>query len=130
MHIDSSSIDQDLNFQNDIVILGGGISGIFLAYLLQDTKKNIVIVDHGSLPDLRKNISRENDIIQTGIHHDGILIKNKTVGGWSNLWGGLLTELSKIDLEKNYWGLNYEELNNLYKEIYNILYLIKNYVFN
>ena len=39
MHIDSSSIDQDLNFQNDIVILGGGISGIFLAYLLKDTKK-------------------------------------------------------------------------------------------
>jgi len=120
MHIDSSSIDQDLNFQNDIVILGGGISGIFLAYLLKDTKKNIVIVDHGSMPDLRENISRENDIIQTGIHHDGISIKNKTVGGWSNLWGGLLTELSKIDLEKNYWGLNYEELKNLYKEIYHI----------
>jgi len=120
MYIDTNSIHQDLNFQNDIVILGGGISGIFLAYLLKDTKKNIVIIDHGSLPNLRENINRENNIIQTGIHHEGILIKNKTVGGWSNLWGGLLTELSKKDLEKKYWGLNYDELNNLYKEIYSI----------
>jgi L-2-hydroxyglutarate oxidase LhgO len=67
MHINSNSIDQDLNFQNDIVIIGGGISGIFLAHLLKDIKKNIVIVDHGSLPNLSENLSRENDIIQTGI---------------------------------------------------------------
>jgi hypothetical protein len=123
MHIDCNSIEQNLNLQNDIVILGGGISGIFLAYLLKDIKKNIVILDHGSIPNLEENIKYKNDILQTGIHHEGILISNKTVGGWSNLWGGLLTELSKIDLEKKYWGINYEELNNLYKEIYSIFHI-------
>ena len=103
------------NFKPDLVIVGCGLSGTFLASLLKDIKKKILIVEKGSET---KDFYSENRTVSTGLTHLGSQRKdNFLLGGNGNYWGGQLVELSSRDISNKYWGLDYSELVKLYNKI-------------
>lgn len=104
-----------------IAIIGSGISGIFLAYLLRKMKNKIIVIEKGGIPTfLNHKIEFTKKNFVTGLNNKSFNIKNKFFGGWSNYWGGLLTELRNQDLKKKYWGLEYKSLKKLYQEVYDL----------
>jgi hypothetical protein len=115
-----NSLDETFlkNFKPDLVIVGCGLGGTFLASLLKDIKKKILIVEKGSET---KDFYSENRTVSTGLTHLGSQRKdNFLLGGNGNYWGGQLVELSSRDISNKYWGLDYRELVKLYNKIYDI----------
>ena len=114
-------LDNNINISNfpnkfDIIIIGAGLSGLYLANELKNIQKKILIIDRG---DENKNFDFENRIKNIGINHFSSQNQNNFVlGGHSVNWGGLLAEFERIDFEKNFWGLSYPDIKDLYKEIY------------
>ena len=103
----------------DIAIIGAGIIGIFFAFLLRNSKYKIILIERGS-----KNFNsyKEKRTITKGVyHHASQSSKGFMLGGNSSLWGGQLSEFTKEDIKKNFWGLEYNKLKKLYNEVYKIL---------
>lgn len=118
MIIDSSKCDISENFVTDIVIVGGGISGLFLATLLEKTQKKIIIIEKGN-DSLNQNF--EGRTVNVGQKHHGSQNENGlAIGGNGRLWGGQFVQFERQDINKNYWGLDYKELQKHYDEIYKI----------
>ena len=115
----NSCLDYDSNIhETEFVIVGGGLSGLFLSQILKDTNKKIIIIEKG---DENLNSSYEERSLNTGVNHTGSQNqRGLRLGGNGNFWGGQLCEFQKSDLEKNFWGINYDELKKLYNEIYNL----------
>ena len=125
MLIDFNNIDKTQKINDaSIVIMGGGTSGIFLAFLLRKLNKKVIIIDKGKIPQkTQSQILFEKKKIKQIPYNKAFIIKNKFIGGWSNYWGGLLTELCSEDINKRYWGINFSQLTKLYDEIYNFFKL-------
>jgi len=125
MLIDFNNIDKTQKINDaSIVIMGGGTSGIFLAFLLRKLNKKVIIIDKGKIPQkTQSQILFEKKKIKKIPYNKAFIIKNKFIGGWSNYWGGLLTELCSEDINKKYWGINFSQLTKLYDEIYNFFKL-------
>ncbi len=111
--------NQNKNIKTDILIIGGGTIGLFLAERLKAKFKEITILEKGSETASNKfNSFHKNN----SLNHEGFT-KNISIGlgGNSTLWGGQLVEFDKGDFNKNYnWGLTYIELKKFYKKIYKI----------
>ena len=103
----------------DIAIFGGGIIGIFFAYLLSNSKYRVIVVDRG-----RKNLLYQDEkrTLLKGIKHNSSQLTNGFgLGGKSSLWGGQLSELNEYDLSKSFWGLKFKDLKKYYEKVYKIL---------
>ena len=107
------------NLKTDVLIVGGGTTGLFLAERLKKKFKNITILEKGSdVAIKRKNMHHKLNVI----YHEGFQ-RNISIGlgGNSTLWGGQLAEFDKEDFQKNFnWGVNYSELKKYYRKIYKI----------
>ena len=114
---DSNKIKNKL-IKSDLTIIGAGIAGIFLAYLLRNKNIKITLIEKGNTDQKKKESLYINKKI---FHYGGYKEEGIKLGGKGNVWGGQLVEFTKKDLSKNFWGVSYEELKKLYKEVYNIL---------
>ena len=121
MKIIDSNIEKNTSYNADIVIIGAGIIGIFLTFLLKKTKYKIILIDRGNK---NFNYFKEIRTINKGTYHaSSQSSKAFTLGGKSSLWGGQLSEFRKEDIQKNFWGLQYNELKKLYNSLYKTLHL-------
>ena len=101
----------------DVLIIGAGTTGLYLAERLAEKFKKIIVVEKGGL-----NTKKINNKIKNfkGIFHYGFQ-KNIAIGlgGSSTLWGGQLVEFDKEDFsKKTYWGFDYPEIKFFYNKIY------------
>jgi len=112
--------EKNFTFNNyDIAIIGAGIVGVFLAFLLRNSKYKIILIDRGN--EVGNHYS-EKRVVNKGIFHKTSQSSSGLVlGGKSSLWGGQLSEFRKQDIEKNFWGFKYTDLQKLYNETYKIL---------
>jgi hypothetical protein len=110
-----SHINKEIN--SDITIVGAGMTGLFLAYLIKDKFNKIIIIEKGN--EISKiDINQKQKILSKNMKHQGVLKGiSQGIGGTTKLWGGQLVEFLKDDIKKD--GINYRELKNLYEEVYN-----------
>jgi hypothetical protein len=119
MLLNLNKIDIKVNvLQGSIIILGAGVSGIFLAYLLRNSGKKIIVIEKGNFPHLNPTNLKFEKKFEGEVFNKSFCAINKFFGGWSNYWGGLLVELKKNDIKKKYWGFSHDELVKFYNEIY------------
>ena len=117
-------------FQNkdqkyDICFIGYGLATIYLVNLLSPFNKKILIIEKGTY---RNSSNNKNRNINLGIHHKAS--KNFSgikMGGNSSRWGGQLVEMTKEDFTKCYWGANYKDFVKLYKNVYKVFGIKKNF---
>lgn len=104
-------------FNTDVLIVGGGTNGLYLADRLKKLNKNIILVEKGGeIANVKKNKSKNKTLPQ----HDGFK-KNTSIGlgGNSTLWGGQLVEFDKEDFNnKSYPGIGYSEIKKYYQLVY------------
>ena len=118
MIIDSCLYNDKNKHDADFVIVGGGLCGLFLSQILKESNKKIIIIEKG---DEYLNLLNEKRSLNIGVKHNGSQNEEGfQVGGNSNLWGGQLSEFQEIDINKNFWGLSYNELKKLYKDTYKL----------
>jgi len=109
------------NIQADIVIVGAGTIGIFLAsYLLSlNDKLNLILVEAGG--EIASAALDVGAIECKGKKHSGYSIGRASgLGGTSTLWGGQLAEFDRQDLEglDASWPISFEELKSYYDLVY------------
>jgi hypothetical protein len=126
----NEKIEKKQVLEGSVVIIGAGISGIFLAYLLRAFNKKIIVIEKGELPNQKSENLIFTQKKRGKIFNKSFYISNKFFGGWSNYWGGLLAEMRKEDFKKKYWGLKYSQLKILYDEVYKIFDMNLNKNFN
>lgn len=115
MIIDGKNINSDFNC--DVVIIGAGTAGLFLANQLKEIYKKIIIIEKGDFY-LKKKKNFFKSISQ---NHKGSSISYTGIGGTSRIWGGQLVEFTAQDFNSSsYWGVDYKEIKNEYEEIYKI----------
>jgi len=105
------------SFDVDLVIVGAGIVGTFLAFLFRNSKYKVLLVERGR----EKKIIEKRTLIKGMNHLSSSTNKKFSIGGNSRYWGGQLSEFRREDIKKNFWGLNYLNLKSLYKKVYKIL---------
>ena len=91
----------DLNNNYDYVIIGAGIIGFtLLRELLEDGKKNILIIDSGSM------LSKKPYPKSFEVKSDSFKIKKTAlfsgIGGCSNVWGTICAIFDKNTIDKYY----------------------------
>ena len=115
----------DKKFDYDVCIIGYGLASIYLANLLSNLDKKVLIIEKGSLKQSDKNRNRN---INLGIDHKAsnnhLGIK---MGGNSSRWGGQLAEMNNEDFKKNYWGTKFEDFARLYTAVYKVLGIKKEF---
>jgi hypothetical protein len=121
MKIIDANKEKIISYNFDIAIIGAGIIGVFLAFLLKKTKYKVILIDRGNK---KFNYSKEVRTINKGTYHaSSQTSKALMLGGKSSLWGGQLSEFRKEDIKKNFWGLQYNELKKLYNSLYKTFHL-------
>lgn len=115
----------DKNYNSDICIIGYGLAATYLSNLLLPLQKKIIIIEKGNLfPSIINKRRNINYGIKHGASQSHLGIK---LGGNSSRWGGQLVELTNEDLQKNYWGITFKELKNLYGKVYKNLEIKKSF---
>ncbi|MDC1328954.1 GMC oxidoreductase [Pseudomonadales bacterium] len=112
----------------DICIIGSGPAGAFVANEMSTIGQSIVIVESGN-DSVDMDITNSVDLQDSNISGDINFGMSSQVGGASNLWGGWLVKLDKIDFTKrslfNFkgWPIKFDELLSYYKRVDNYLEL-------
>ena len=116
---------QNKNQKYDICFIGYGLATIYLVNLLSPLNKKILIIEKGTF---RHSSNNKNRNINLGIYHKASTnyfgIK---MGGNSSTWGGQLVEMTKEDFSKCFWGANYKDFVQLYKNVYKVFGIKKNF---
>jgi choline dehydrogenase-like flavoprotein len=111
--------NQIVTTNDTYIIVGAGTMGLFLANMLLEANKKIIIIEAGN-----ENIQSFNEVeyMVNGMPHTGVSIgRAKAIGGTSNLWGGQLASFvcNDITKENNFeqpqWPFNWDELQNYNK---------------
>lgn len=108
------------NLVSDIVIVGAGTLGIYLAtrILKEKPKVNIIVIESGGMnPSIDSNINSSS----IGKNHLGTIQgRYSGLGGTSSYWGGQLAEFEKADFVRSdsKWPICYEEIRPLYDKVY------------
>lgn len=116
MIIDSNSSDVSTELVSDVVIVGAGTVGLFLADCLVSSGLDVILVESGGTA-----IGRVEDKISVGRPHKGSTVGRASgVGGTSRLWGGQLAEFESDDLVRpdRFWPITYDQLQEGYAETY------------
>lgn len=106
----------------DVVIVGGGTLGLYLAARLSAAGKTVLVAEGGGR--MIETASNRLTAQAVGKAHNGILHgRGQGIGGTSVLWGGQLAEIDRADLQRPGadWPLGFEQLQAYYQETYNCL---------
>lgn len=105
--------------KSDVVVVGGGTLGLYLATQLSSRGKAVLVVESGG----RTIETASNSLTAqaVGRPHNGIKFgRGRGLGGTSVLWGGQLAEFDAADLKRPgaVWPIGYEDLRKWYTETY------------
>ncbi len=124
MFVDSKNIKNDY----EIVIIGGGISGLSLARKLEEIgEKKVLIVESGNKKFDPKINSRSygtsNNLGNWPVkNYSSYYSRLRLFGGNAHIWGGWCMELDEYDYENNkVWAYYKQDLKNEYKNAYKLL---------
>ena len=110
----------------NVVIVGAGTIGLFMAVNLAHAKIPVVLIEAGGpVTDVIQNYRTAESV---GKPHSGATIGRAFgLGGTSVLWGGQLAEFERNDLiqENLSWPLSYVELQSCYDDVYQFLRMRK-----
>ena len=125
--IENTKIENNSKLDYNVCIIGSGMSGQIISSELINSK--VLIVESGSL-NFDEKIQSLNEITSVGMdfrkdHKNRI----RQLGGSANLWANQLMMLNEFDLEKrewidkkNFFPINYRELENYYNKVINKIY--------
>ena len=87
------------NVDCDIVIIGAGTAGLYLANKLYNSSFKIILIEEGGRQGRMSDLLGKK-VINSGIQYNGAS-KGRSfgIGGTSSLWGGQMIPLSSFDLE-------------------------------
>jgi choline dehydrogenase-like flavoprotein len=110
----------------DVVIVGAGTVGLFLAKCLAAKGRSVLIIEGGSV--VAATTLDGQGAKSVGLPHFGVL-KGRAMGlgGTSVLWGGQLAEFVECDLVRpgHEWPVTYDELRQWYDYTYDQLGMAK-----
>ncbi len=110
--------------QSEVVIVGAGTVGLFLAEHLIRANKTVLLVDSGGRV---ADTQRAGDTaVSSGKDLKGLTLGRAFgLGGTSTLWGGQLVEFDEVDLTRGgrQWPIDYAELQRWYRHVYAFLEL-------
>ena len=116
---------QNKNLTYDVCIIGYGLATIYLVNLLLPLNKKILIIEKGKS---RQSSNNKNRNINLGIFHKASTnYSGIKMGGNSSRWGGQLAEMTKEDFNKCFWGASYQDFIKLYKKVYKVFGIKKNF---
>jgi hypothetical protein len=107
-------------FNNEVVIIGGGTCGLYLANALLEQGFAICIIESG---DSNWRSFNHQEYSVHGQKHNGISIGRCIgFGGTSNLWGGQMIEFDECDFSRTSfnqpnWPIEYAELEPYYLKV-------------
>ena len=122
MLIDTKTINESRNFQADICILGGGVTGIVLAKELLDKNRSVILLESGdeayekNTQDLYQAESIPEILPSPGTS------RLRFLGGSSNHWDNSIERFDPIDFQKREWvansgwPINYQDVAKYYPE--------------
>lgn len=123
MIIDGNSVaSQTQQLGSDIVIVGAGTVGLFIAQQMASAGVSTIVVDAGGAVPVM--LEDGGGARSTGLHHDGATRGRAFgVGGTSAFWGGQLDEFVDVDLQRNgnEWPLSHRVLRQWYDRAYALL---------
>jgi GMC oxidoreductase/NAD(P)-binding Rossmann-like domain len=101
--------------KKNVVVVGAGTAGIYLAYCLTKAGKSVLLIDAGTrVADVGRN---EVATASVGIPHTHYRLGRAFgLGGTSVLWGGQLAEFDPIDFSG--WPLSFEDVYPWYRNVY------------
>jgi hypothetical protein len=93
------------NVDCDIVIIGAGTAGLYLANKLYNSSFKIILIEEGGRQGRMSDLLGKK-VINSGIQYNGAS-KGRSfgIGGTSSLWGGQMIPLSSFDLEDRACGM-------------------------
>lgn len=112
----------------DIAIIGGGIAGLTLAFLLGKHGLNCAVIEAGSADPIgdwkeRSWYREERDLVETDTEYPYLVEKSwvKSLGGSTNAWEGYCLRLNEADFKMKTlygsgfdWPITYDELEPYY----------------
>tara|TARA_B100001250_G_C19778114_1_gene780550 strand:- start:384 stop:1877 length:1494 start_codon:yes stop_codon:yes gene_type:complete len=110
--------------ETEILIIGAGTNGLYLAERLKKNFKKIILIEKGgiNIKKVTKTINKYRGKFHYGFNNNIAI----GLGGNSSLWGGQLVEFDKEDFSRNiFWGFNYSEMKKLYNKVYDIFKIKK-----
>jgi len=122
MIFDLDKIDGKMVCENpNVLIIGAGTAGLYLADKLSTSGLNVVLVDQGE--SIGSNPDKDS-VINLGMPYKGSY-KGRSfgLGGTSTLWGGQMIPLSESDFEDRCsrgvrkWAIKYQDLIPYFKKV-------------
>ncbi len=103
----------------DVVIVGAGTMGLYLATTLVEAGKSVVVVEAGTRIASSRGNSQTTTVV--GRPHLGALDGRASgLGGTSTLWGGQLAEFDADDFARTYapWPITLDDVRPHYAAVY------------
>lgn len=108
--------------RGDVVIVGAGTVGLFIAHHLVDAGRSVTMIEAGD--GVARMLSDGGGAESVGVPHEGTRLGRAFgLGGTSAFWGGQLDEFLNVDLFRrdNEWPLTHDELRRWYDIAYRSL---------
>ncbi len=126
MLLDAKNQDEvSSDLSGDVVIIGAGTVGLFLAARLARDNRQVILVEGGGrVADTAQNTLTAQS---QGKKHNGVLLGRASgLGGTSVLWGGQLAEFEEADLKREdaCWPISFAELRGWYEHVYDQLGIV------
>ena len=118
--INSDEISKGSELKSKFCLIGSGIIGSIMAQELSEKFNDIIILESGNL-EFDSSCQELYDIKNVGYpQRDNFLNRLRYFGGTSNIWGGRMMPLTKIDFKKrdwvsnSGWPIDYDEVFSYY----------------
>jgi choline dehydrogenase-like flavoprotein len=106
---------------HDIIVAGGGVAGLTLAYAAARTGLRVLVVEAGGIRESRKRRHAfAGEIAPPGYHPPLDLYRVHALGGTSRIWGGRCIPYDRIDfaprewIPLSGWPIPYEDISAFY----------------
>lgn len=103
----------------DVLIIGAGTAGLFLAQLLADRGYRVTILEGGGRTATTE-FNRDQVELVGRTHRASVEGRALGLGGTSTLWGGQLAPFDREDFTRDYapWPISAEQVISRYDEVY------------
>jgi len=100
---DLRTLEDGVQFNADVCLIGAGAAGITLALELNDTNLSVILLESGGLQP-KESDQNLNDGDTTGLLYKGLKHgRARSLGGATKLWFGQCIRFDSIDFEKRPW---------------------------